>query len=153
MVSSTQDNPPPSYLGRVNFSLCYEWPRVVSGARQLGWTSCLNITRALVCLYCLSLFPLNQSFFFTCNVLPPLSNGKLKCLLKWNFCIVDFCIILKYKPYLQTVFFRLRILESAFFGCLKLEAWTRNLRPSWRRKISLLTSWVAYIWELRVNPG
>ena len=50
MVSGTPDNTPPSYPGQANFSLIslknltnrlHKDRRPVSGARQLGWASCL----------------------------------------------------------------------------------------------------------------
>ena len=51
--------------------------------------------------------------------------------LKRNFRIWDFCLIIKFDPYLETLptfFFRLKVSQNR----LRLAGWAQNWRPSWR---------------------
>ena len=82
------------------------------------------------------------------------SRSTLKVPLKRNFRIWDFCIIIKFEPYLQALwgFFGLTERGKLFSSPLNSASRALNWRPSWRGQNSLVTSRVVYISELRVNP-
>ena len=61
-------------------------------------------------------------------------SNLFKVPLKRNFRMWDFCVVIKFQPYLETLqtFFSHMVSENCFFSRSKLAGWAQNWRPSWR---------------------
>ena len=84
--------------------------------------------------------------YYITSIVRVSKTSVLKVLLKRNFRIWDFCVIIKFQSHLQTLptFFSPTLLENYFFNRLKSAGWAQNWRPSWRGQNSLVTSRVVW---------